>query len=88
VHVVGTAARCGRCPRLHADEQDLDPVDGRFGDGAKPYRHPLDVRERSLPDPHHTASPHVDGVSAHVGCSWDYVRSPDASRLRATGDES
>jgi hypothetical protein len=82
VHVVGTAARCGRCPRLHADEQDLDPVDGRFGDGAKPYRHPLDVRERSLPDPH------LDGVSAHVGCSWDYVRSPDASRLRATGDES
>jgi hypothetical protein len=88
VHVVGTAARCGRCRRLHGNEQDLDPVDGRFGDGADPRRHPLDAHEPALPDPEHTASPHLDGLSAHVGCSWDYVRSPDASQLCATGDES
>jgi hypothetical protein len=71
VHVVGTAARCGRCPRLHADEQDLDPVDGRFGDRVDPCRHPLDAREPALPDRDRTASPHLDGVSAHVGRSCD-----------------
>jgi hypothetical protein len=88
VHVVRAAARGGRGPPFHVDEQDLDRLDRPgVGNGADPCHQAIDVRKPAFADPDHTAAAHLDGSSADIGGTSVLVPGTDASQLRPACDE-